>query len=77
MTVIEMLGQSGVMTLLGMGMVMGFLVILVIVISQFKRFLGVEGVVEGPITGRSSQAGDKARVTAAITAAVNEYRKSN
>ena len=35
MTIVEMLGQSGVLTLLGMGVVFSFLILLVVIISQF------------------------------------------
>ena len=38
MTISEMLGQSALLTLLGMGIVVGFLILLIAVISQFKRF---------------------------------------
>jgi len=44
MTVADMLGQSGVMALLGMGTVISFLVILIIIISQIgKIFTRAEG----------------------------------
>ena len=33
MTIMEMLGQSGILSLLGMGIVFGFLIIMIIAIS--------------------------------------------
>ena len=46
MTIGEMIGQSGTMALLGMGMVLGFLVVMVGIISQvgkiFSRDSGKE-----------------------------------
>jgi len=42
MTIGEMIGQSGVMTLLGMGTVFGFLTIMVIIISQFEKVFSKE-----------------------------------
>jgi oxaloacetate decarboxylase gamma subunit len=73
MTIVEMLGQSGVLTLLGMGIVFGFLVIMIISITVVGRIIQALGsVAAAPVTGA---AGNGAEVTAAITAAVNEYRK--
>jgi oxaloacetate decarboxylase gamma subunit len=37
MTIVEMLNQSAVLTLLGMGIVFSFLTILVVIISQMGR----------------------------------------
>jgi len=39
MTIVEMLGQSGILTLLGMGVVFGFLALMVVVINQVGKFL--------------------------------------
>ena len=84
MTIMEMLGQSGVLTLLGMGIVFSFLIILVIVISQVGRFISsrepdnttavpaVQPVVSAPASVENG-----AQVIAAISTAVNEYRKSH
>jgi oxaloacetate decarboxylase gamma subunit len=81
----EMLGQSGVMTLLGMGIVFGFLIIMIIAVSTVGKVIsmlslgkdagsqaGGAGLARG-----SSGTGNNAAVTAAISAAVNEYRKNN
>jgi len=42
MTIMEMIGQSGVMAVLGMGTVFGFLVIMVIIISQLGKVFNKE-----------------------------------
>lgn len=81
MTIMEMLGQSGVLTLLGMGVVFGFLVIMVITISlagKILHALGLDkntaaGVQAAPVAGQNTA--NNAQVTAAISAAVNEYRR--
>jgi oxaloacetate decarboxylase gamma subunit len=79
MTILEMLGQSGQLTLLGMGVVFGFLILLVIVVSITGKIIGLTGgnaASEGaPITGAPANAGGN--VTAAISAAVKEYQKNN
>lgn len=84
MTIAEMLSQSGVLTLLGMGIVFGFLVILIIsvtVMGKIIHALGADKDVTAPQVGASGtgSAGGAAKATAvaaAITAAVNEYRKT-
>jgi oxaloacetate decarboxylase gamma subunit len=82
MTIAEMLGQSGVMTLLGMGTVFGFLVILIIAVTVTGKIINALGLNKdapspaGKAGSAASGAGDAA-VTAAISAAVNEYRKNN
>jgi oxaloacetate decarboxylase gamma subunit len=82
MTIFDMLGQSGVLTLLGMGVVFGFLVIMIITITLVgKAIKGLKldkdlyAKAAAPAAATASSGGDKAAVTAAITAAVNEYRK--
>ena len=80
MTIMEMLGQSGVLTLLGMAVVFGFLIVMVFIISQIGRFFasrGGEPVFVKAAAGSSAPAGaDKAQITAVISAAVAEYQKS-
>jgi oxaloacetate decarboxylase gamma subunit len=81
----EMLGQSGVLTLLGMGVVFGFLIILVIVISQVGRFISsrepdnTTAAVPAAQTAVSVPANveNSVQIIAAISTAVNEYRKSH
>ena len=82
MTILEMLGQSGIMTLLGMGIVLSFLTILVVIISQVGKLMTVKGFEENTAVLTSSKAvattqvDDSAQITAAITVAINEYKKS-
>ncbi|MDR2552600.1 MAG: OadG family protein [Treponema sp.] len=83
MTIAEMLGQSGNLTLLGMGIVFGFLIILIAAVSLMGKIihaLGLDTDTGAPAkTAGAPAAGNKAAsgaaVTAAISAAVNEYRK--
>jgi len=42
MTIVEMLGQSGVLTLLGLGVVFGFLIIMVIVINLTGKIISAD-----------------------------------
>ena len=83
MTIMEMLGQSGVLTVLGMGVVFGFLVIMVICVSAMGKIvhaLGADKDVAGSAATSPSQASSPAKstaVAAAITAAVAEYQKDN
>ena len=81
MTIMEMLGQSGVLTLLGMGVVFGFLIIMVIsitLVGKIIKALGLDRDVKLAKAGSPASAGaTDAGVTAAISAAVNEYRKKN
>lgn len=85
MTIVEMLGQSGVLSLLGMGIVFGFLIIMVVTITLMGKIVGALSPDKGttaPAAGAKTSsaapasAGNNAQVTAAIAAAVNEYRKS-
>ncbi|MDR2245741.1 MAG: OadG family protein [Treponema sp.] len=86
MTIVEMLGQSGVLTLLGMSVVFGFLVIMIISISLASKVVHALGwdKAAGESAGQGAAAGAvpakaaaKTAVAAAITAAVTEYRKTN
>jgi oxaloacetate decarboxylase gamma subunit len=84
MTIAEMLGQSGVLTLLGMGIVFSFLVILIIAVTVMGKIvhaLGADKDITNPPPARSggapAGAASGAAVTAAITAAVNEYQKKH
>jgi oxaloacetate decarboxylase gamma subunit len=83
MTIAEMLEQSGVLTLLGMGIVFGFLIILIVTVSLMGKVMSALGLntdtgtpaktAGAPAAGNKAVSG--AAVTAAISAAVNEYRK--
>jgi oxaloacetate decarboxylase gamma subunit len=82
MTIAEMLGQSGVLTLLGMGIVFSFLIILIVSVTVAGKIIHALGADKdaglAPAAGTSSSgAGKTTAVAAAITAAVNEYRKTN
>jgi oxaloacetate decarboxylase gamma subunit len=82
MTIIEMLEQSGVLTLLGMGIVFSFLVILIICVTLVGKFIhaiGADKDLQQPpkAAGGGASAGNAGAVTAAISAAVSEYRKTN
>ena len=81
MTILQMLGQSGVLTILGMGVVFAFLVILVICVTLMGKVFnafsktGTNAALEAsPQTGENANAG---RVAAVIAAALSEYRKNN
>jgi len=83
MTIMEMLGQSGVLTVLGMGVVFSFLIIMIFAITAAGKIINAlklnkelmpQALAAAP---SASVSGNSASVTAAISAAVNEYRKSN
>jgi oxaloacetate decarboxylase gamma subunit len=82
MTIVEMLEQSGALTLLGMGIVFGFLVILIVCVTLAGKLIHAAGLdkdvgaLPKPAAGPSTAA-KTAAVTAAITAAVTEYRKEH
>ena len=77
MTIAEMLGQSGILTILGMAVVFGFLTIMVFCVSTMgKLFQAREAAaaVAVPVS-QAPAAGIALATIAAITAAVLEYRK--
>ena len=80
MTILEMLGQSGILAILGMGVVFGFLVIMVICVTVMGKIIqameGNKGAGE-PQAGGPALGANAAAVTAAIAAAVTEYQKEN
>ena len=86
MTIMDMLGQSAVLTVLGMGVVFGFLIIMVVCVSIMGKIIqGLGGSNGAAQTVTPSQAGfvgtadtgKSAAVTAAIAAAVTQYQKDN
>ena len=86
MTILEMLEQSGILTLFGIGVVFVFLIIMVIVISQAgKAFRAADSdkaaadkaAASKLAYGNMAVTSNSAPVIAAITAAVGAYRKSN
>jgi len=79
MTIMEMLGQSGTLTVLGMGVVFGFLIIMVIAVNLMGRIVHALGADKDVAELPKSAAGttvQSAAVTAAIAAAITEYRKN-
>jgi oxaloacetate decarboxylase gamma subunit len=82
MTIVDMLEQSGALTLLGMGIVFGFLIILIVAVTLVGKAiqaLGLNksaGTLPGPAVSVPPAAAKTAAVTAAIGAAVTEYRKT-
>ena len=84
MTIFEMLAQSGILTLLGMGVVYLFLIILVFFVGAMGKVIHTMETNKeaSAVSGAdpSSKAGSAAKsqvVAAVITAAVNEYRNKN
>jgi oxaloacetate decarboxylase gamma subunit len=83
MTIVEMLGQSGVLTLLGMSVVFGFLAVMIVCVTLTGKIIHAIGAdkdvirSEAPASVPGSGAADAGAVTAAIAAAVTEYQKNN
>ena len=86
MTIVDMLEQSGVLTLLGMGIVFLLLVILIISVTLAGKAIhavGWDKDVLDPAKASTATAasasggGNQAAVTAAISAAVTEYRQNH
>ncbi|GHT71515.1 hypothetical protein FACS1894110_24720 [Spirochaetia bacterium] len=84
MTIVEMLGQSGVLTVMGMGTVFSFLVIVIITVTLMGKVVHALGADKDvtqsqparPQAPSANSAAKTAAVTAAITAAVTEYQKT-
>jgi oxaloacetate decarboxylase gamma subunit len=75
MTIVDMLGQSGVLTLLGMGTVFSFLAIVIVCVTWMGKLmhaLGLDKEPEKAVVSAPAAAADGASV-AAIVAAVNQY----
>jgi oxaloacetate decarboxylase gamma subunit len=81
MTIVEMLGQSGVLTLLGMGVVFGFLAIMIVCVSLTGKIIHAVGadkdVIQAVAAAPGAGPANSGATTAAIAAAVTEYQKSN
>ncbi|MDR3343664.1 MAG: OadG family protein [Treponema sp.] len=80
MTIAEMLEQSGLLTMLGMGIVFGFLVIMIICITLAGKIIhALGGDKDSGETVKTAVPGtvNNAAITAAITAALTEYRRTN
>jgi oxaloacetate decarboxylase gamma subunit len=76
-----MLGQSGVLTLLGMGVVFGFLAIMIVCVSLTGKIIHAVGadkdVIQNAAAVPAAGPANSGATTAAITAAVAEYQKGN
>jgi oxaloacetate decarboxylase gamma subunit len=75
----DMLGQSGTLSLLGMSVVFGFLLIMVIAVTLMGKIVhavGADKDVTRPQKPAVGTAAKSTAVAAAITAAVTEYRKT-
>jgi oxaloacetate decarboxylase gamma subunit len=82
MTILEMLEQSAILTVLGMTVVFLFLWIMIVcvnVVGKAIHKMGMDKDVREPpaFSPPPAGAGAPPQVTAAITAAVTEYQKNN
>ncbi|MDR0644500.1 MAG: OadG family protein [Treponema sp.] len=79
MTIGQMFEQSGMLALLGMGTVFAFLIILIVCITLVGKIIqGMGFADEEPAKPKPVKpVGNDAAVTAAITAAVTEYRATH
>ncbi|MDR1127452.1 MAG: OadG family protein [Treponema sp.] len=80
MTIGQMFEQSGVLTLLGMGTVFAFLIIMIVCVTLVGKIIQRMGLAdEEPAKSKppTRTTGGDAAVTAAITAAVTEYRSTH
>jgi oxaloacetate decarboxylase gamma subunit len=82
MTITEMLGQSGALTLLGMSVVFSFLAIMIICVTLTGKLIHAIGADKdirsaAPVSAPAPERGQDGAVTAAITAAVAEYQKDH
>ncbi|ERJ94127.1 sodium pump decarboxylase, gamma subunit [Treponema lecithinolyticum ATCC 700332] len=79
MTITEMLGQSLILTLLGMGVVFSFLIIMVVVItvaSKIIKALKLDRDDASAAAPASAAGGTQTAVVAAIAAAVREKQNN-
>ena len=81
MTIVDMLGQSGLLTLLGMGVVFGFLIIMIVFVTISTKVIKALGLDKDkkPAQGAAAaQSAGKAQnnnaVVAAIAAAAREKK---
>lgn len=81
MTISEMLNQSGILTLLGMGVVFSFLIIMIFAMTALHAVIHVLGwdkeeKKDVPASSTTTSTTDNGAIIAAIAAAVHE-KKSN
>lgn len=74
MTILDMLGQSGILTLLGMGVVFSFLIILIIAMTILNKVLHTAGLdkEEKKQSVPVAENEDKTAIVAAIVAAIRQ-----
>jgi len=74
-----MMGQSGVLTLLGMGVVFLFLIVMIVVVTRVGKIIHAAEVDRKVNQNAAVETADvkTPQVTAAIIAAINEYRRNN
>ncbi len=70
MTIVDMLGQSGLLTLLGMGVVFGFLIIMIIFVSLTSKVIKMLGLDKDQPKSTGSAAAVTAQDTNAVVAAI-------
>lgn len=79
MTIPEMLGQSGMLTVLGLGVVFGFLIILIMCMKLVEILVKVSGLDKDTVAVSTAaapvSAAQNLSVIAAIAAAVKEKQK--
>jgi oxaloacetate decarboxylase gamma subunit len=80
MTIMDMLEQSAILTILGMAVVFVFLWIMIICVNMTGKAihrLGMDkDVQQPPAPPPAAGTGTPPQITAAVTAAVHEYRKN-
>lgn len=81
MTISEMLSQSGILTLLGMGVVFSFLIIMIFAMTGLHAVIHALGwdkeeTKDAPAAPAAAPAADNGAIIAAIAAAVHE-KESN
>jgi oxaloacetate decarboxylase gamma subunit len=80
MTIVEMLEQSAILTILGMTVVFAFLWIMIFCVNLTAKAIRKMGldkdIQKPPAYSPAAGTGTSPQVTAVITAAVNEYRKN-
>jgi oxaloacetate decarboxylase gamma subunit len=81
MTILKMLEQSAILTVLGMTVVFAFLWIMIVCVNMVGKAIhkmGLDRDVQEPpaYSSPAARSGTPPQVTAAITAAVHEYRKT-
>ncbi len=81
MTIPEMISQSGMLTVLGMGVVFSFLIILIVFMKLVETLVRVTGMDQeagnaSKAASPAASAGNDTSIVAAIAAAVKEKQKN-